>query len=114
MHRHRVRAAAASLAVSLTLCVSACASTGSHKLTCDATAVSPGTQPGKPSAKAALDWFLANAKTSVPTTGYSLESHSASRAVYSQKGYKISVTSLPLSKAHPKKVWFVLLTYACA
>ncbi len=113
MHRHLTPVVAATLVLSLTLGAGACASTGSHDLSCDATQVSPNSQPGKPSAKAALDWFLANAKTSVPKSGYSLESHTAGRAIYSRKGSKISVTSLPTSKAHPERVWIVSLTYDC-
>lgn len=91
----------------------ACSSTGTHALECDSVQVSPNRQPGSKSPKAALDWYLKNGNSDLPRSGFTLESHSDGRAIFSRDGHKVSVTSLPTSKEHPEKVWIVSLTYSC-
>lgn len=111
MKRRALSMTAAAVLFALTF-PTACAKTGSNHLTCTSNEVAPNSQPGKPSPKAALDWFLANGNQDLPKSGYRPTGKTATRAVYAKGPNQISVTALPTEKGQAR-VWVVTMTYDC-
>ena len=98
------------------LCAAAltgCAKTGSNRTSCDTTEVSPNSQPGGSTPRAALDRYLKVDRSGLPKGGYVLESHSGSRYVFASGAHRVSVSKLPTDKGAPA-VWVALLAYDCS
>ena len=100
----------------LLLCLAAftgCAKTGSNQTSCVTNEVSPSSQPGGKTPRAALDAFLKSGQSALPKGTYRLESHFGTRYVLANGLHKVSVTKLPTTEGEPA-VWVVLLTYDCS
>ena len=110
---HRLLLASSIVLVGFTM--TSCSSSATTSLSCSTAEVSPSMQPGKPTARAALDWYVAHkAHTAgLPTTGYSLESHSAGRYIFASGTSRVSVSSLPVIAKGTPKTWVVLASYSC-
>lgn len=111
MHRLLITCSAVLVGFTMT----SCSSSSTRSLSCSTTEVSPSTQPGKPNARAALDWYVGHqAKAAgLPTTGYRLESHSVGRYVFVSGTSRISVSSLPTIAKGTPRTWVVLVSYSC-
>jgi len=110
-----VRRALSLLPLLLVLLVpAACTTKHTDKLTCQATAVAPQSQPSASTPRAALNWYLAHlAKAQhLPTTGYVEEGRSATRFVYrdAKSRHRVSVGNFG-TKTAPD--WAVENTVAC-
>ena len=92
----------------------ACTTKHNDKLSCQATAVSPQSQPPAKTPRAALNWYLAHlAKAQhLPTSGFVEEGRNATRVVYRDaKGrYRVSVGNFG-TKTSP--TWAVENTVSC-
>jgi len=92
--------------------VTGCASTGSHSTSCSTTEVSPNSQPGGPTPRAALDAYLKVDRTGLPETGYRLQGHHGNRYVYASGKYQVSLSRLP-GTTNKDAAWVALLVYDC-
>lgn len=90
-----------------------CATTGSNQTSCVTKEVSPSSQPGGKTPRAALDAVLKAGQPALPKGIYHLEGHSGTRYVFANGLHKVSVSKLPTTGGEPA-VWVVLLTYDCS
>lgn len=102
-------------AIAAILCAAAlsgCASTGSHSTSCSTTEVSPNSQPGASTPRAALDAYLKVDRSGLPKSGYTLEGHHGNRYVYVSGKQRVSLSKLPGTTSQQSD-WVVLLTFDC-
>lgn len=92
--------------------VGACATTGSHQLTCTSTEIAPNTQPGATTPRKALDWYLHNGDHEFGDSDFSVSGKSETRYVFRSGDDQISVGALPVGKGE-SRTWVVLMTYRC-
>ncbi len=101
--------------VAIVLCAlgTGCSAKGSSHLSCSSTEVSPSEQPGKPTPRAALNWYLGHGESDLPTSGFTLASHVGNRYVFRNGDTQLSVISLPHDRGKPQN-WVVTLIYDCS
>lgn len=110
--RGRTRLLAGAALLAALVAGTACSSTGSNELVCDSTEVAPGSQPGATGPDEALEWFLENADSDLPTTGFTESGSSDTRRVYSDGMNQISISALPADDDEDP-LWVVTMTYEC-